>query len=263
MGATNKDFLLFTIVLAGLTMIILPTFTLLSLSSASIPTPSVPNFTLKTVNASYNVPPTSSIDPYTVQTITRQGYHVDNVTLVMVIQNQPLVYQYNGHGFFYNVSVKGHYAENWTQLFPNDELPEADANSTQTLIPLGALTEAGLSLYHKSITIPKNGELDVQVDAMIGQVYKIGQPLGGWTFDGQRSGWSDIQTITVSNSSLPTSDTSPTPNSPDLSHSPIQTSIQPNVGFLGLDLFGIGILALLVVVVILLASVVFYLRKRK
>ena len=47
-------------------------------SAQSIPKPSVPEFSLKYVDNSYNVAPTTTIDPYTGKTTTIQGYHVDN-----------------------------------------------------------------------------------------------------------------------------------------------------------------------------------------
>lgn len=57
---------------------------------ASIPTPSVPEFTLKYVDNSYDVPSstTTTTDPYTgEQTITTEpGYHVANETIEVTIK---------------------------------------------------------------------------------------------------------------------------------------------------------------------------------
>ena len=56
----------------------------------SIPTPSVPEFTVKYVDNSYDVPPTYGTDQYTGQTIIIQdGYHVDNRSIQFIIKNQP------------------------------------------------------------------------------------------------------------------------------------------------------------------------------
>ena len=59
------------------------------LASSAITKPSVPEFTVKFVDASYNVPTTSSIDPFTGQNVTNEGYHVENRTIELIIKNQP------------------------------------------------------------------------------------------------------------------------------------------------------------------------------
>jgi hypothetical protein len=185
----------------------------------STPAPSVPEFTIKFVDNSYDVPTTSSIDPYTGQNVVHQGYHVNNVTLVMIISNQPFVYQYNGR-FFYNIRLKGHYAENWTQFYSNGNLPLANASSTQTVVTLGALGESGLTMDSGSreIKVPFGGKVDCQVQAMIGQFYKEGVPLSGWFFQGETSDWSNTQTITISESQTPTPSpaATPTPTAPNM-----------------------------------------------
>ena len=57
---------------------------------ASTPKPSVPEFTLKYVDHSYDVPPTYSTDPYTGKTVmTQAGYHVENKSIEVTIKNQP------------------------------------------------------------------------------------------------------------------------------------------------------------------------------
>jgi hypothetical protein len=62
-------------------------FTVLTVSSLvmvetafaqSIPKPSVPEFTLVLVDSSYDVPTTYSIDPYTGDNVTHNGYHVED-----------------------------------------------------------------------------------------------------------------------------------------------------------------------------------------
>ena len=108
------------------------------------PKPAVPEFTLSFVDNSYDVPTTSSTDPYTGQVVTHQGYHVQQADLVMTIKNQPLVYQYNG-SFYYNINLKGHYAQwdEWSEWFKADEMPLANATSPSTLLTLGRLTESG------------------------------------------------------------------------------------------------------------------------
>jgi hypothetical protein len=187
--------------------------------------PFVPEFTTKFVDNSYDVPTTSSIDPYTGQNVTHQGYHVNKVTLVMTIQNQPLVYQYNG-SFFYNIRVKGHYAENWTQLFLNDELPLANASFIQTSVTLETLDESGFTIGSGSTEkVPFGGQEDFQVHAMIGGFYKMGIPLSGWVFQGESSGWSNTQTITIPET--PSSTPSPSPSLTPSSSPTQQPTLEP------------------------------------
>jgi hypothetical protein len=50
--------------------------------------PSVPQFTLKCVDKSYNVPPTQTTDPYTGTPITQPGYCVENKVVEITIKNQ-------------------------------------------------------------------------------------------------------------------------------------------------------------------------------
>jgi hypothetical protein len=159
-----------------------------SVFGQSAPQPSVPEFTLEYVDNSYDVPTTSTLDPHTGENVTHQGYHVDKVTLVMIIQNQPLVYQYTGGSFgtvnfYYNVQVKGHYEEEWFQFYSNDELPIANASSTETSLTLGVLGDGGLSMYSRSWeVVPFGGEEDFQVQAMVGYFHKMAVPLSGWFF---------------------------------------------------------------------------------
>jgi hypothetical protein len=55
----------------------------------SIPEPSVPEFTVKIVAYPYDVPTTHSIDPFTGQDVTHEGYHVNNQSIEVRIKNQP------------------------------------------------------------------------------------------------------------------------------------------------------------------------------
>jgi hypothetical protein len=60
---------------------VLAVSSLIMVSSAfaqSITKPSVPEFTLVLVDSSYDVPTTYSIDPYTGENVTHNGYHVED-----------------------------------------------------------------------------------------------------------------------------------------------------------------------------------------
>ena len=49
--------------------------------------PSVPEFTVKLVAHPYDVPTTYSTDPYTGETITHAGYHMENKSIEVSIKN--------------------------------------------------------------------------------------------------------------------------------------------------------------------------------
>jgi hypothetical protein len=190
----------------------------------SIPKPSVPEFTLNIVDHSYDVPTTYSTDPYTGENITHPGYHVKRIALEMTIKNQPFVPYYDADSgwnisFYYNIRIKGYYSEDWIELYrPSDGYP-TQSDSEYTVISLGTLAD-GLSIVTnaKMIDVPSGGQVDFQVEAMVGYVHRenisIGMPGSGWVFTGETSGWSNIQTLTI-----PTSTSSPTP-SPSVSTSP-------------------------------------------
>ncbi len=182
--------------------------------STPTPTPNIPEFILKFVDESYNVPTTYTIDPYTGQNVTNQGSHVYNIIFEMVIQNQQLTP-------YYNIQVKGHFGEDWEDFFLlSDGYPIQNSSSQETVIKLGTLDQGGgLTLDSGSlmINIPAGGQEDFQVEALIGSFGRNASlPLAPWIFIGTNSGWSDIQTITVPVNSI-SSSTSPTPAVPELS----------------------------------------------
>ena len=117
MGSIGKGFSLLLVVILAVSSLMMVE----SASAQSIPKPSVPEFTLKYVDNSYDVPPmtTSSTDPYTgkVTFTTIPGYHVENKSVEITIKNQPFTSYLNENGsrvwLFYYVAVKGHF-ENWS-----------------------------------------------------------------------------------------------------------------------------------------------------
>jgi hypothetical protein len=193
--------------------------------STPAPQPSVPEFTLKYVDNSYDVPPTYGIDQYTGKTvITHFGEHVDNRTIEFTIKNQPFASYVDASGnrisLYYNFRYKGPYGSDWayypdtshtygyyTGLFPDTSA----SNSDYTVISIPLNSPDGLP------RIPAGAKVEFQVQAIIGYVdmESTGMIAGGFCgFSGERSDWSRTQTITLSTSpASPPSLTSPTPNS--------------------------------------------------
>ena len=98
MNRIVKGFALFIILIIAISSLIIVE----SASAQTIPKPSVPEFTLKYVDNSYDVAPktTSSTDPYTgkVTSTTIQGYHVQNRSVEIIIKNQQFTSYLNENG---------------------------------------------------------------------------------------------------------------------------------------------------------------------
>ena len=89
---------------------------------SSITKPSVPEFTVKLVDSSYDVPTTYSIDPYTGENVTHAGSHVERRSIEVKIKNQPFTPYYDESSgwnisFYYNIRIKGYYSEDWIELY--------------------------------------------------------------------------------------------------------------------------------------------------
>lgn len=178
-------------------------------AQTTITRPSVPQFTLRAVN----------------------GYLVE-----LTIQNQPLVLTMDNESLYYDVRVKGHLEEKWTELYTY--------NDPDLVILKGTIPPQSDSQY-TVLYCPEYGQVDFQVEAMYG-VYLTQEPASHDPFlhsiiafnilaDGE-SGWSNTQTITIPEantpSPIPTQSPSPSPTptpsqppTPSLSQSP---SITPS-----------------------------------
>ena len=122
----------------------------------SIPTPTVPEFTVKLADHSYDVPPvtTSTTNPYNNKTTTTTipSYHVRNLTIDLTIVNQPYPVIINGNASFvyYDVRTKGHFGQDWTELFPYYSNSPVQSNSQYTVISLPANYQVGDQIGYPS-----------------------------------------------------------------------------------------------------------------
>jgi hypothetical protein len=214
---------------AGLSSYVLsqPNQTQINPSSTSIPTstpvpspiekqteqasaikPSVPEFTMKIVDNSYEVPVTytSEIDRFTGEErrISHGGYHVENKSVVFTIKNQPFT-PYTAKGgnitvLAYSVRVKGHFEEDWTKV---GYIDSSDGEYTIKSYGLGESSD-----IYMLRGVPSGGQVDFQVQALIGYFYEefdydthsalfyLYFP-GITRFVGEESGWSRTQTLTI------------------------------------------------------------------
>jgi hypothetical protein len=160
-------------------------------TNLTIPTPAVPEFSVGVVDQSYDVPTntTTTIDPYTGEEKTniQPGYHVEKFTVDITIKNQPFKSDNELIDLFFNIRVKGHYEQNWTELFH---------------ITGGLNDNSLLRQSHNQFTVysyfkqyPAHGVVEFQVKAFIAVGIRDIGSFGHWTW--QESDWSPKQTITI------------------------------------------------------------------
>jgi hypothetical protein len=109
------------------------------------------------------------------------------------------------------------------------------------------------------IDVPSGGQVDFQVEAMIGYVYRSYDPnatdpfgMFPWVFAGETSGWSSTQTVTIPVSSTPSP--SPTPSiEPTQSPEPQQPEPSPTT----------LVITTSVIMAVIVISLFVYFRKHK
>jgi len=237
MGSISKGFsLLIVVILAASSLMIIE-----SASAQSIPTPSVPTFTVQYIVYTSYLAPTSTINPYTGQNeTTSSGGQVDNQTMKFTIKNQPFTpftdSSGNYIGLYYNFRFKGHYGDEWTyypfyvfhNLVTNQSQVQTThsygpytggpfiyysaSNSDYTVLSIELTT---LTDYPTGTQIPNGSLVDFQVQAQIGHIDDIpsGMLAGDfYSFTGESSDWNNTQTISINYNSNSTVSTSPSPN---------------------------------------------------
>ncbi|MCL2133973.1 MAG: hypothetical protein FWH37_00210 [Candidatus Bathyarchaeota archaeon] len=116
MNSANKTLTLTLVVLLLSSLLVL---TITPVNVQAVSKPSVPQFNIKLIDNSYDIPPitTTYIDQYTGKenTYTENGYHVSRKTLEVTIKNQPFTPYTNATGheinLYYVIQFKGHFGE--------------------------------------------------------------------------------------------------------------------------------------------------------
>jgi hypothetical protein len=225
MGNIGKEISLLLVVILAISSLIMTE----SAFAQSIPKPSVPEFTLKYVDKSYDVPPktTTTTDPYNgkITTTNIPGYHVKNFSIEVSIKNQPFPSTINGNksSLWYDVQIKGHYGGDWSDQYPSSIM-------SPTSLPWPTQSSSAYTLLSFPASYRTGDEVDFQVKAISGYQYSYdtyfyGQqphivPLRINDFIHEESGWSNIRTITIADGSVLTSASSnptPTPTVPEFS----------------------------------------------
>lgn len=228
MGKICKTIALFLILIFAMSSLTL--LTVKPANAQTIPTPSIPEFTIKFVNSSYTQTTTNS---YTGQSQTQL---INNNSIEITIENQPFDYSNNGlmHQIYFNIRIKPHFSktDNWTEVYPLENLTSSPANangifpyawyvyspiqsnSTSTIIdfqvaPTDVYQATGYDIYGTPFQgIPIDSQLDFQVEALVGHnstYWYIQHPFtptyGGFSVSAvaydSASGWSNTQTIAI------------------------------------------------------------------
>ena len=173
---------------------------------AQTPTPSVPEFTVRFVVSSYEVRGTQSINPYTGQNETTRSYFVDNSSIQLIIANQPS----NGNTLYYNIQMKGHFEENWTDIYQGRIYP-IQSNSNSTLIEF-TQNDSEFQIGTQIIYLPEGSKVDFRVEAEVGYFTLVPYGLPGHALpmgetevftSEASSGWSSPLTVTLPASTIP------------------------------------------------------------
>src|SRR5512138_1279460 len=117
MGNLSKSSAFALIILVAISSLALLAFK--PASAQTIPNPSVPEFTVRYADFSYDVSPTYGIDQYTGKTIiVKMAEHVDNKTIELTVKNQPFTPHNDSSGnpidLYYNFRFKGSYGSAWS-----------------------------------------------------------------------------------------------------------------------------------------------------
>ncbi|MCL2291467.1 MAG: hypothetical protein FWC30_00095 [Candidatus Bathyarchaeota archaeon] len=181
--------------------------------------PSAPQFSLKLVDNSYDVPSSTATDSYTGVTTTKPGYRVNNITIEVTIKNQPFTPYTDTQGYnidlYYSVECKGHFGnENeWRVCYVNrgfeyDQGCYVQSKSSYTILAFNIVTD----YPGHTANYPSGSQLDFRVEAFTGHLTPPtqGEHTVGihnpYVVRDETIGYSGIQTITVtygSSSSTP------------------------------------------------------------
>lgn len=216
MSKTSKTFALFFALI-----FVMPCLSILMAEPATAQTiskPSPPEFTLKYVDNSYDVPPTatSTIDPYTGKTVTTTtpGYHVEDKAIEITVTNQLFMPYSDAEGHLidlsFNVRFKGHFGgeADWVEPFFKPIRNGIYGFTSQHPQSKG---------WYTVISVPsdfREGDVvDFQVQTLAGYYTPwepLPMPMGTSQFTGKSSDWSNTKTITLTSGASTTATSEPT-----------------------------------------------------
>ncbi len=171
--------------------------------------PSVPEFSLKLEDHSYDVAPTYTTDPNTGIVNATGGYHVEKRFIDVVIKNLTpfsfyAVVNESVVKLYYNIRVKGH-SQDWTYATNSPNLAPSTTEYTTIKFGIGSVNPdpGGWSIWLGDIA--PGGQEDFQVQGVNGfYTNSTEETPSCWRLpdynvfnETGRSAWSNTQTITI------------------------------------------------------------------
>ncbi len=178
--------------------------------------PAVPEFSVRFVDSSYDIPANASVDPFTGKTVTIPAQHINNQTITVTIKNQ-VTLLYEDSYLHYLIQMKGHYSQEWTNL---SSFIQANPNSEYSILTYAADGNNASGQFDNYLKqIPSDGTADFRVQAQLWVTSNNPYQMSMSWMESQ-SDWSPTQTITLTNGATSSSiSTSPTPNQSSVSTS--------------------------------------------
>jgi hypothetical protein len=177
-------------------------------NAQTTPTVSVPEFSVKFVDSSYNIPANTSIDPFTGKTVTTPAQYINNQTIELSIKNQTIP---NETYLYYEIRMKGHYSQDWTNI----SFVQANPRSEYTILTYAIDGNNAPDQFTSHLNqISSGGTADFQVQAQIMEynTFPYSQSIPVFAVISE-SDWTPTQTITIPASSIspnPTLTSTPT-----------------------------------------------------
>ncbi len=173
---------------------------LLPMSQATLTKPSIPQFTIKIYDSSYDIEPTTSTNPFNGEPTGTPGKHVESRTIEIRLKNPyPLSSGVYPTDFHYDIQYRGHFGTDngwWSAFETRYGYLQPVSSSEETIYKVVATLSGDYAdMYPWSRGVPVDATIDFQVSAFTGGY--TGTPLTIWEFNGQTSGWSQTQTITL------------------------------------------------------------------
>jgi hypothetical protein len=197
-----------------------PTGTISPVPTATASPSSTPSPDIPTPSPSPSFIPKPSVPEFTLRQIPSFP-EKNKITVELTIKNQPFdkdnIYNYS---LVYNVRIRTS-EENWTDLYDAEDgyPPQSDSDYTVLSYVSGEIAyypseDYPLAPSTKVGVLPSYGQVDFQVQAMIGYrtrslAWLYGRQGLPYVFQGESSGWSETQTLTIGE--IPTSSPSPEP----------------------------------------------------
>jgi hypothetical protein len=176
------------------------------------PKPSVPEFTVQYVDHSYSIPANTTIDPFTGKTVTIPAQYINNQTIEISIKNQikntPYQQITDQPYLYYEIQMKGHFSQDWTNISFIEATPQAEYTILACAIDGN---NASGQFTGRLNQLSSGGTADFQVQAQIWQYGTIPNSVYGTLFGlVSQSDWSLTHSVTVPQSSI-----SPSPAVPE------------------------------------------------